>query len=381
MNYKLFDKRAICALRQLQNAGYGSWFVGGCVRDFIIGKKINDYDLATISTPEVIIKIFKNYEIDQNALSYGCVRINYQDLWLEITTLREDIQQNGRHSQVIFTTDLSKDAQRRDFTINALYWNGEKNSPIIDFSNGQSDLYSKNVCFIGSAEIRVQEDYLRILRFFRFSAIYGSSLNKDSFNACIKHQQGLAYLSGNRVWYEWSKTLLNANTAGVLKYICEYGIDITLFGGLLNLKASTNYQGNDPLLYTNLLLPTVHIKHLTHRLNLTKAQDMWLEVAESIIFEQDFRKLYLKYGEAAKELVYFWAAKFSTSAKTEFSKPFWQVLEPIFPLTGKDLLKLGCLPGTIVGSYLKNTQNWWVQNNFVPNYKECLEYANSLFKQ
>ncbi len=381
MNYQLFDERAIYALYQLQNAGYSSWFVGGCVRDFLIGKKINDYDLATIATPEVIIKVFKNYEINLNALSYGCVRINYQDLWLEITTLRKDIHPNGRHTQVVFTKDLAKDALRRDFTINALYWDGKKNSPIIDFFNGQNDLYSKNVCFIGNVEIRVQEDYLRILRFFRFSAIYGSNLNQDSFNACIKHQQGLAYLSGTRVWHEWSKTLLNANTASVLKHVCESGVDLTLFGGPLNLEASTNYQGNDPLLYTNLLLPTAHVKYLTHRLNLTKAQNMWLEAAESIVFEQDFRELYLRYGTIAKELVYFWAAKFSTSAKAEFSKPFWQVLEPILPLTGKDLLKLGCLPGTIVGSYLKNTKNWWVQNNFVPNHKECLEYAKSLFKQ
>ena len=125
----------------------------------------------------------------------------------------------------------------------------------------------------------------------------------------------------------------------------------------------------------------MQIPHLVHRLNLTKKEFEWLKVANSLISNQDFRELYLEYGPATYELVHYWAAQFGSSATEELAKPFWKILNPKFTLTGKDLLTQGCLPGPNIGSYLKNTQNWWVQNNFTPNYKECLDYAITLFKQ
>ncbi len=384
MNNQLFDNRAFEVLFYLQDSGYNSWFVGGCVRDALCGKKFTDYDLATIATPSEIIKIFKNYEIDKKSLDFGCVRVNNSGLWIEITTLRQDINPDGRHTQVAFTNDLAKDALRRDFTINALYWHGREGSPIIDFFDGQSDLLAKKVRFIGDAETKVQEDYLRILRFFRFSAIYGCDLDQTATEACARHQQGLAYLSGNRVWHEWAKILLQPNSVKVLNKIRELGIDLTLFGIELNFGEDRGlislYKGSDPLLLTNLLLPRLQTQHLAHRFNLNKKERDWLNLAVTLVIDQDFRELYLEYGSDTYELVYYWAAKFLTSASDELNKPFWKVLNPKFTLTGKDLLKLGCLPGPNVGIYLKSTHDWWVKNDFIPNYEECLRYACSLFK-
>lgn len=384
MNHKLFDSRAFDVLFHLQDTGYNSWFVGGCVRDALCGKKFTDYDLATVATPLEVIKIFANYEIDKRSLDFGCVRVNNAGLWIEITTLRQDINPDGRHAQVVLTKDLAEDALRRDFTINALYWQGREDSSIIDFFDGQSDLLAKRVRFIGDAEVKVQEDYLRILRFFRFSAIYGCDLDQTATEACARHQQGLAYLSGSRVWYEWAKTLLQPNSIKVLNKISELGIDLTLFGVALNFGKNHEllslYKGSDPLLLTNLLLPNLQVQHLVHRFNLSKKERDWLKTAESLIVNQDFRELYLEYGSDAHELVYYCAAKFLTSANAEFDKSFWKVPNPNFPLIGKDLLKLGCLPGPIIGVYLKSTNNWWVQNNFIPSHEECLLYASSLFK-
>ncbi len=378
MNRQLFDNRAFEVLFHLQDANYNSWFVGGCVRDALCGKKFTDYDLATVATPLEIIKIFENYEIDKKSLDFGCVRINNAGLWVEITTLRQDINPDGRHAQVTFTKDLSTDALRRDFTINALYWQGREGSLIIDFFDGQSDLLKQKVRFIGDAEIKVQEDYLRILRFFRFSAIYGCELDQTGLGACEKHQQGLAYLSGNRVWHEWAKTLLQSNTERVLEQIMESGIDLSLFGIKINLNES--YQGSSPLLFTKLLLPNIQVPHLVHRFNLSKKERDWLNLAVTLVIDQDFRELYLEYGSDAHELVYYWATKFFTSSSDELNKPFWKVPNPKFPLIGKDLLKLGCLPGPIIGTYLKNTHDWWVQNDFIPSHEECLSYVSSLLK-
>lgn len=378
MNPQSFDQRALEAISKLQNCEYDSWFVGGCVRDTLCGKQFTDYDLATVALPEDIIKTFKNHDVSKEALEFGCVRINYLGLWLEITTLRQDINPDGRYTEVIFTNDLKKDALRRDFTINALYWDGKEASTVVDFFKGQTDLFAKKVRFIGDADSKVQEDFLRILRFFRFSAIYGDEIDPKGVASCEKHKNGLAYLSGNRVWSEWSKMLFKPNTTKVLHQIRESEIDIALFGVKLNLNLS--YQGSDSLLFTRLLLPSLHIEHLAHRLNLNKKESNWLKMADLLVVNQDFRELYLEYGAATYELVYYWAAKFRISAITEFNKPFWKVLNPKFPLTGQDLLNHGCIPGPLIGEYLKKTKNWWIQNDFTPTHEECLNYAMALFK-
>ncbi len=380
MDYRLFDLRATQVLRQIQRAGFDSWFVGGCVRDALLGRVLVDYDIATVAKPDDLRNLFKDeYPVDCQAIAFGSIRVNHQGLWLEITTLRRDLRPDGRHTTVEFTTDFAVDAARRDFTINALYWDGQLHSPIIDLWHGQDDLYSQTVRFIDNADARVQEDYLRILRFFRFSAIYGNVVDQLALAACAKQSRGLQSLSGHRVWREWSKMLLQPNTATVLKLIQVMEIDLVLFGAVLNISVLPNYHGSDRLLFTLLLLPSVRVQHLAHRFNLSNAQKGWCDVADALTLGHDFRPSYLQYGEQAKELVYYWAAKFNLVAEVELAKPFWQVLNPTFPITGKDLLNLGCLPGPIVGSYLKRTQNWWVQNNFTPNKMECLQYANSLF--
>ncbi len=379
MDISNFDKRAMLVLQTLQQAGFDSWFVGGCVRDALLGKPFIDYDIATSTSPIDVVSLFKEeFELDLIGEQFGCVRVNHAGLWLEVTTLRKDVKPDGRHTSVAFTTDVAEDAKRRDFTINALYWNEAK---IADFFNGQGDLNHHIVQFIGNPNDRVQEDYLRILRFFRFSSIYAKDLNQDGLQACITYQEGLRYLSGNRVWHEWSKMVFGPNALKVLQAIEASDIDVTLFGGKLDIQIYATYKGRDALLLTKILLPSVHVEHLAHRLNLTTAQKEWLEAAVSLGPNDDFRNLYLRYGQQAKELVHYWACKYMKSSDEILAESFWDIQNPVFPLSGKDILKLGCQPGPIVGDYLQCAQTWWVQHNFGPNYQDCLRYVESLFNK
>lgn len=125
----------------------------------------------------------------------------------------------------------------------------------------------------------------------------------------------------------------------------------------------------------------MHVEHLAHRLNLPKIKKDWLEAAISISPNHDFRNLYLRYGQQAKELVYYWACKYMKSSDEILAEGFWDIQNPVFPLSGKDILKLGCQPGSIVGDYLQCAQQWWVQNNFSPSHQDCLCYVKTLFNK
>lgn len=372
-----FNKNALQVLQILTQANFESWFVGGCVRDTIFKKNFKDYDIATRAKPDEIVFLFSQAnKLDLVGKKYGCIRLHYMGSWYEITTLRKDINQDGRHTSIVYTDNLKEDASRRDFTINALYWNREG---LVDFFDGQQDLTNHQVRFIGDSARRVQEDYLRILRFLRFSSIYAEEIDEKGMKACAENQLGLQYLSGKRVWDEWQKTLLQHNSLRVLQLMSEKEMDITLFGEKFTIGHYETYQGNDKLLLTRLLLPFMHKEYLAHRLSLTSKQKEWVNLADNLAPEQDFREIYLQYGEKAKELVWYWACKYQKEANRIFDIPFWQIKKPLFPLIGKDILKLGCQPGPIVGDYLKSTHQWWVKNNFIPSYEDCLNYAKSLF--
>lgn len=375
MNYH-FSENSLHMLQTLNQADFESWFVGGCVRDTILGKKFLDYDIATRAKPADIVRLFsKGFELDQKGRKYGCIRVGHENVWYDITSLRKDVNQDGRRTGIIFTDDLKEDASRRDFTINALYWNQKG---IIDFFNGQQDLEEHQVRFIGDATQRVHEDYLRILRFLRFSSVYAREFDEEGMKACHENQVFLRYLSGERVWSEWQKILFQPNTLRILQLMAEKEMDVTLFGGKFDLQHYDAYQGYDSLLLTRLLLPFNHSEHLVQRLNLDFKQKMWLKMADGLFPSEDFRELYLKYGEETKELVWYWAAKYKRDAHEIFDLPFWQVENPHFSLTGQDILNLGCQPGPIVGDCLERTRLWWAKNDFISGYEDCLNYAKSL---
>ena len=204
-----------------------SLFVGGCVRNELLGKPVEDIDIATQYTPEEVMDIFSDVEGIQcipTGLDHGTITVVFRKKHFEITTLRKDIETDGRHAVVGFTKEWAVDAKRRDFTINTLLSDGHGN--IYDpLETGISDLENKRIVFVGDPEGRIQEDYLRILRFFRFYGSYGEGgINQDGLKACAKHADGIKTLSRERITNEFLKILAEGNAPDILKIMFDNNV-------------------------------------------------------------------------------------------------------------------------------------------------------------
>ena len=183
-------------------------FVGGSVRKYLLNQKVDDIDIATTLKPDEIIKKFENSKIivKKTGIEHGTLTLVLGNKHFEITTLRKDISTDGRHASVLFTDDWEDDSKRRDFTFNAIYM--DSNGKIFDPQSGVKDLKNKKVKFIGNPDERIKEDYLRILRFIRFSIEYSNfDFEKDTLRAIQKNLSGIAKLSKERIYSELKKIL------------------------------------------------------------------------------------------------------------------------------------------------------------------------------
>ena len=206
--------RAVCAA--LTARGDRALFVGGCVRNALLGRPVADIDIATDALPERTIALAAAAGLHPvpTGLAHGTVTIVADHRPFEVTTFRRDVTTDGRHATVAFSTDLAEDAARRDFTMNALY--ADPSGAVIDPLDGLSDLLARRVRFVGDPAERIAEDYLRILRFFRIHAWYGDpagGLDADGLAACAALQDGLDQLSRERVGAEMTKLLAAADPA------------------------------------------------------------------------------------------------------------------------------------------------------------------------
>ncbi|MFZ9469480.1 MAG: CCA tRNA nucleotidyltransferase [Rickettsiales bacterium] len=191
--------------------------VGGCVRDYILNNKINDYDFACKLLPNQIQEILNHHNIKSipTSLKHGTITAVINNQNFQITTLRTDKNHLGRDCEVDFTSDFEEDAKRRDFTVNALYI--DNNGKIYDYFSGLNDLKYGIIRFIGDSQTRISEDYLRILRFFRFSCYYSNNFDETGLESCIKLKKNLEILSKERVRDEFIKILNCPNNLMVLK--------------------------------------------------------------------------------------------------------------------------------------------------------------------
>lgn len=197
----MITAEAKAIINKIKNRGFEAMAVGGCVRDFLhYNIQSSDIDIATTSTPEQTKKIFLNdkFSIISDAEKFGCIMINSNETGItyEITTLRSDYNQDGRHTDIKFESSFLEDSKRRDFTMNALYSDIDGN--ILDYHNGVCDLKNNLVRFVGNPEDRICEDYLRIMRFFRFCAKFNNSFDEIGFNACKKYQHKINTISTER---------------------------------------------------------------------------------------------------------------------------------------------------------------------------------------
>ena len=260
----------------LNKEGDFARFVGGCVRDSLINIRTNDIDIATKHKPENIIEILSSNSIKviPTGFDHGTVSIFTDTFNFEITTLRSDTETDGRHAKVSFTDSWEEDSKRRDFTINSIYLS--PNGDIFDPNDGTLDLIKRHIVFIGDPRERIQEDYLRILRYFRFCGYYGDEdmpSSSPALKACEELSSKLVNLSPERVQSEFlriliapqaKKNIIAMSDAGILKVIFDKPIDFSYFSRMVDIDHKNQYDLNPILRLVSL------IKTSTQLLNFLK---------------------------------------------------------------------------------------------------------------
>lgn len=382
-------------------------FVGGCVRDAILGLRPGDIDLATPETPDVVIRRLEKAKLKAvpTGIAHGTVTAVAPPGIFQITTLRRDVATDGRHAEVLFGTDWAEDAQRRDFTINALY--ADADGRLHDFTGGRADLVAGIVRFIGDPERRVAEDYLRILRFFRFHARFAKGdPDTGSLAACAAAGSQLDHLSGERVRDELLKILglPNAGMAlalmqesGVLQAILpEAGFDADRFARLVALQDVVAQSSEvQPEVWPRLavLLPvsdTGVADRIADRLRLSNAQRLRLNGllapppaafgAAALEDETVFAKALYRHGaERCRDQLLLLASAAPERQDLAISRAIatatWQ--RPVFPLRGADILALGFSPGPTVSALLNELESWWAAEGFRADRDACLRRLRS----
>ncbi len=380
-------------------------FVGGCVRDLIIRKPspspaFLDLDLATILRPLEAIKLLEEAHIKviPTGLSHGSILAVLGLYRYEITSLRQDIFTDGRHAKVAFTDDWEEDAKRRDFTFNALYLSSK--GELYDPWEGEKDLLSGQVRFIGNAEDRIKEDYLRILRYFRFYGYYGRGKpNSDAIEACKKYAEKINNLSGERIRNELLKLLSCPNPAPALHSMMETGVLTYLVQGW---EGSSHELLKKLQLIENLIKieqefqsPPKAFRRLV-ALFQDNANALELFIARFKLSNQEKKEVHsitrasnslclpahellYQYGlETTQDALLIQAARGYNRLLLESLPSSWT--RPSFPLSGKDLEENGLNPGPLFGKALMHTEKWWVSHSFQPNASACLEEAIKYYR-
>ncbi len=362
-------------------------FVGGAVRDTLLGLPVKDVDIATPLAPDEVTRRLKAHGIAAipTGIEHGTVTAVADGQAFQVTTLRRDVATDGRHAVVAFATDWREDAARRDFTINALYAN--PGGEIFDYHHGLDDLAAGHVRFIGDAHTRIREDYLRILRLFRFHAWYGKgTIDGAALKACADEKAGFAQLSGERVQQEFLRLLeaekpveaLRAMAAtGILAEILPGTLDILLFERLCAIDAA-NFFAPDPVLRLSALLSrdADAAAAAADRFKLSNKDRVRLEdiatAREKIVpylSIREARKLLYRLGrERFKDRVMLcWAADTKVSNAVSWRALLalaeaWQ--RPVFPLTGREVMQAGVPEGPLVGQILHEVEEWWIDSDF-----------------
>lgn len=405
------ETRALMAA--LKKSEIEARFIGGCVRDSILKRPVRDIDIATPAEPEVVIAALEKAKIKviPTGIEHGTVTAILNKHHFEITTLRIDTQTDGRWATVKFTDDWTQDAARRDFTINTMSAN--EDGDIFDPYSGLKDLGKGSVRFVGVAENRINEDVLRLLRFFRFYAEYGKPpMNPEALVACRVLAPRLSELSGERVRGEIFRILMAPNPAdtmaamrkeNILQHIIPQAGDVNRLrtlawlierGAILN-EVETNpvrrlsallkpdvSEGDINDVCDRLKFSNAERKHLLMIASPTKAKaDLVIDSGSSI---KDVRRACYALGKdiVIDKALLGWAGEISDDPrqKSGQTKDWENVVEwaagwnPVkFPLTGRHGLELGMKSGPELGQALARVEQWWINNDFAADTNRCVE--------
>ena len=372
----------------LADGGYEGRVVGGAVRNALLGTPVKDVDIATTALPADVIRLAEAAGLGAvpTGVAHGTVTVIADRQPIEVTTLRRDVETFGRQARVSFTEDWREDAERRDFTINALYC--DASGAVHDPLGGYGDLLARRVRFIGEARERIREDYLRILRFFRFTAEYASGEpDSDGLAAAIEMAPGMAQLSAERVRAELLRLLKAPRAVEIAHVMAETGFFEALIGtagdvqALARLAATEAALGREPDALLRLAALAgigagASPSALAERLRLSNAEaDQLHQVAlpsQALVpsaEEKTARAFIYRFGaEAFRDGMLLAWSRSDAAPDCERWRGRFTLAErwtaPVIPVRGADLLSRGLAQGPAVGLILRAFEDWWVSEDF-----------------
>jgi poly(A) polymerase len=378
--------------------GHAARFVGGCVRDCLLGLPDvgRELDIATPERPDQVVRLLEGAGLPAipTGLAHGTVTTIADDRHFEITTLRRDLACDGRHAEVEFTDDFALDAARRDFTINAM--SCDEAGRLYDYFGGRTALAAGRVRFVGEAAARIAEDYLRILRFFRFFACYGRPpADAEALAACRAAAPELRRLSGERIQAEMMRLLDARNPLPALRLMAETGVLGEVIPGPVALERLARLielaPDSDPLVRLAALLrppPAAPAQMVVDRWRMSNRDaerllalttdplpELWASPAERA------RDMHRLGANRYADLVTIAAAKASRDPAAALAEALaaataWRPKR--LPVGGNDILALGLPAGPRVGALLGALEAWWVAHDFAPDRAACLAQARRL---
>ena len=387
-------QKVLCVLSE---GGEEARINGGAIRNTLLGRPVSDIDISTTCVPGESTRRLEAAGIRAvpTGFEHGTVTAVAEGRGFEVTTLREDVETDGRRAVVRFGRDWSHDAHRRDFTMNALYCDAD--GTIHDLVGGRADIEARLVRFIGSPEDRIREDYLRILRFFRFFAWYGHGRpDADGLKACARLKGGLAGLSAERVWIELSKMLAAPDPARALLWMRQAGVltavlpesekwGIDAIHGLIAAEQALGIAP-DPVLRLLSIVPPRQdtLAEIAARLKVANAVRERMQAAARAPAFPDVAadvpvSLYQHGVQAITDRALLHAA--ARSGDIDAIRPVivaardWT--RPVFPVSGSDLQALGFKPGPAMGAVLKRLEADWVASHFAKSREALLASAGS----
>lgn len=377
----LSGKEAQAVCKMLTEAGYQAWFVGGCVRNALIGAPISDIDITTDAPPEIVTNLARQagFHPVPTGFDHGTVTVVVKGHPFEVTTFRHDVETDGRRAVVAYASTIEEDAHRRDFTMNALYAGSD--GRVVDPLGGLPDLEARCVRFIDDAHDRIREDYLRILRFFRFHAWYGdpsTGLDADALAAISELSAGLGTLSRERVGAEMKKLLSAPDPApsvasmvktGVLPHVLQ-GADALGLPVLVHLEQALGVAP-DAMRRLACLGGQDHMEHL--RLSKYEARRLTklLEHRGSTASPEELG--YRLGHETGRDVLLLTAALLESHLPDGFETGLERGANAVFPVKARDLMPN--LQGTELGARLSELETRWIASGFTLSRNELLGEA------
>ena len=358
-----------------------AFFVGGCVRNALLDEPVADIDISTPFPPDEVTTRLEaaGLKVVPTGLHHGTVTAVLDGEPIEVTTFRADVETDGRHAKVAFTEDISVDAGRRDFTMNALY--ADREGQVIDPLGGLPDLHARRVRFIGLAEDRIREDYLRILRFFRFHAWYGAEgIDPDGLAACAELAEGLDRIARERIGWEFRKLLAAPDPApaaasmaasGVLMR-CLPGANATALAPLVHLE-----QGAGLVPDWLVRLAALGGEEQAGRLKLSRVEKEALEAIGKVIAagKPPVVSAYRHGSEAAHRAAVVVAASTGQLLPAGLEQDLARGTALLLPLKAEDLMQQGMSPGPDLGAVLRLAEDAWIASDFSLDKAALLQEA------